>query len=277
MKLADMELLAVEDGTFRLDGGAMFGIVPKSLWSRIDPADERNRILIALRPLLVRTTSRNILIDTGLGTAGDEKFSDLYDVNCGRLLDSLEALGTPAEKIDTVILTHLHFDHSGGATRTDQNGKLATTFPNARYVVQRKEWEDAHNLTELTRGSYLPENLDVIEAAGQLELAEGDTQVAPGVRTVVTGGHTRSHQVVLVESAGQTCIFWGDLIPMAAHVNAAYIMSYDLYPADTLQQKRVWLERAVEGRWVSYFEHDPRVAFARLVPGKRRLNVEMIE
>lgn len=273
-----MELLAAEDGTFRLDGGAMFGIVPKSLWSKIDPADERNRILIALRPLLVRTGVQNILIDTGLGTTGGgEKFDNLYDVNCGKLVNSLEALGTPAEKIDTVILTHLHFDHSGGTTRADENGDLATTFPNARYVVQREEWEDAHNLTELTKGSYLPDNLDVIEAAGQLEFVAGDAEIVPGVRVALTGGHTRSHQVVIIESGGKTCIFWGDLIPMAAHVNMAYIMSYDLYPADTLQQKRVWLERAVDGGWVSYFEHDPRVAFARLVPAKRRLNVQPIE
>lgn len=277
MKIGAIELQSVIDGTFRLDGGAMFGIVPKSLWSKIDPADERNRILIALNPLLVRTPTQNILIDTGLGNTRGKKFDDLYDVNCGRLLNSLETLGTPADKIDTVILTHLHFDHSGGCTRRTEDGELETAFPNARYIIQKREWEDAHNTNEVTKGSYLPEELDVIESSGQLELVQGDRELAPGIRVVVTGGHTKSHQIVLIESDNQTCVFWGDLIPMAAHVNMAYIMSYDLYPVETLEQKRTWLERALEHGWISYFEHDPRTSFARLSPGKRRINVNRID
>ncbi len=276
MKLGEFKLVAVEDGTFRLDGGAMFGIVPKSLWSKIDPADERNRILIALNPLLVRTGTQNILIDTGLGDTRGRKFDDLFDVNCGKLLKSLEVLGTPANKIDIVILTHLHFDHSGGTVRRADDNSLETAFPNAKYVIQKGEWEDAHNTNEVTKGSYLPEELDVIDASGQLELVEGNCEIAPGVRAAVTGGHTKSHQVVLIESGGQTCVFWGDLIPMSAHVNMAYIMSYDLYPVETLEQKRLWLQQAIEGEWVSYFEHDPRVTFARLVRGKRRINVEKL-
>ena len=235
MKLGEFELLAVEDGTFRLDGGAMFGIVPKSLWSKIDPADERNRILIALNPLLVRTPTQNILIDTGMGEGGSEKFKDIYDMNCGRLRDSLSALGPPADAIDRVILPHLHSDPSGGATKGGGAGRPTTAFPGARYVVQKGEWEDAHDTNEVTRSSYLPEELDAIERLGQLELIEGDRGVAPGVRAVVTGGHTRTHQMVVIESGGQTCVFWGDLIPMAAHVNMSYIMSYDLYSVDTLE------------------------------------------
>jgi glyoxylase-like metal-dependent hydrolase (beta-lactamase superfamily II) len=276
LKLGKFELFAARDGTFRLDGGAMFGIVPKSLWSKIDPADERNRILIALNPLLVRTGSQNILIDTGLGDTRGKKFDDLYDVDCGRLPESLAALGTPAERIDTVILTHLHFDHSGGTVRRS-GAALRTAFPNARYVIQKREWEDAHNTNEVTSGSYLPDELDVMESSGQLDLIEGNAPVAPGVSAAVTGGHTASHQVVLVESGGRTCIFWGDLVPMGAHVNMAYIMSYDLYPADTLEQKRHWLNRALEGGWTSYFEHDPRVTFARLARTERRINVERVE
>jgi glyoxylase-like metal-dependent hydrolase (beta-lactamase superfamily II) len=276
LKLGEFELLKVVDGLFRLDGGAMFGIVPKSLWSKIDPADERNRILIALNPLLVRTDSSNILFDTGLGDTGDDRFADIYDMNCGRLSDSLSELGTPVDKVDTVVLTHLHFDHSGGALRHDGE-KLRTVFPNARYIIQKQEWEDAHNVNEVTKGSYLPEELDVIKESGQLELVDGDCEIAPGIRLAVTGGHTRSHQIALIESAGRTCVFWGDLIPMAAHVNMAYIMSYDLYPADTLEQKRLWLDRAIEGNWLSYFEHDPRISFARLVKAKKRINVEAAE
>jgi glyoxylase-like metal-dependent hydrolase (beta-lactamase superfamily II) len=274
MKLGGFELLAAQDGTFRLDGGAMFGIVPKSLWSKIDPADERNRILIALNPLLVRTGSQNILIDTGLGDTRGRKFDDLYDVNCGRLLASLAEMGTPAEEIDTVVLTHLHFDHSGGTVHRGEDRTLRTAFANARYIVQKREWEDAHNTNEVTKGSYFPAELDVIESSGQLDLIEGDSEITPGVRTSVTGGHAAGHQVVIIEDSGQGCIFWGDLIPMTAHVNMAYIMSYDLYPVDTLEQKRLWLERAIEHGWLSYFEHDPRVSFARLARTERRINIE---
>jgi glyoxylase-like metal-dependent hydrolase (beta-lactamase superfamily II) len=277
MKLGEFDLLSVKDGTFRLDGGAMFGIVPKSLWSKIDPADERNRILIALNPLLVCTGSQNILIDTGLGDTRGKKFDDLYDMNCGKLLDSLVALGTPADKIDTVILTHLHFDHSGGCTRRDETGSIFTAFPNARYIIQKQEWADAHSTNEVTKGSYIPEEIDVIEASSQLELVEGDCEIVPGVRVAVTGGHTKNHQIVLIESNGQTCAFWGDLIPMSAHVNMAYIMSYDLYPVDTLEQKRRWLDSALKSDWISYFEHDPRITFARLSPGKRTINVNRLE
>jgi glyoxylase-like metal-dependent hydrolase (beta-lactamase superfamily II) len=277
VRLGEYELLTAADGTFRLDGGAMFGIVPKSLWSKIDPSDERNRILIALNPLLVRTGTQNILVDTGLGDTRGNRFDDLYDVNCGKLTRSLEALGTPAGSIDMVILTHLHFDHSGGATCREKDGGISISFPKSRYIIQKGEWEDAHNTNEVTKGSYHPEELDVIASSGQLELIEGDQVVAPGVRVAVTGGHTKSHQIVIVESDGQTCVFWGDLIPMTAHVNMAYIMSYDLYPVDTLEQKRIWLERAVSDNWVSYFEHDPRITFARTVQAAHRINIEPAE
>ena len=255
----------------------MFGIVPKSLWSKIDPSDERNRILLALNPLLVRTGSQNILIDTGLGDTRGKKFDDLYNVNCGKLLDSLFELGTPAEEINTVVMTHLHFDHSGGTVRRGEDGILHTAFPNARYVIQKREWDDAHDTNEVTKGSYLPDELDIIESSGQLELIHGDTEIAGGVRLVVTGGHTAGHQIVLIENEGQTCIFWGDLIPMSAHVNMAYIMSYDLYPVDTLEQKRLWLKKALEQDWISYFEHDPRISFAKLNKTERRINVEPVK
>ena len=276
MKVGSFEIFEVLDGTFRLDGGAMFGIVPKPLWSRTDPSDERNRILLALRPLLVKTNSQNILIDTGLRSDRDRKFQDIYDMNCGHLPEELEKLDVPADEINTVILTHLHFDHSGGVVRAREDGALTCAFPNAKYMIQKAEWEDAHNSNELTRASYLTEELDVIEAAGQLELIDGDTQVAPGVRTFVTGGHTRGHQIVMIESGGETCAYWGDLIPLAAHVNMPYIMAYDLYPVDTLDQKRKWLSRAIAGNWICCFEHDPRIGLARLERDEKRISVKKL-
>jgi len=277
MKMGDIELLCVPDGTFRLDGGTMFGIVPKSLWAKIDPADKRNRILIALNPLLIRTESQNILVDAGLGQAPRSGFDDLYDLDCGKLCDSLKVAGTDPASINVVIFTHLHFDHCGGAVVLSDNGSYRTAFPNARYVVQKGEWEDARSTTETTRGSYLQDQLDAIEDSGQLEFVEGDCQLFPHIKLAVTGGHTRCHQIVLVEDGGHTCIFWGDLIPMTSHVNMPYIMSYDLYPVDTLEQKRLWLEKTLAGDWINYFEHDPRISFGRLVRAGKRINTEPLD
>lgn len=272
-----MELNCATDGSFRLDGGSMFGIVPKPLWSKIDPADDRNRILIALNSLLIKTGKENILVDTGLGQNRDERFKDLYDLDCGLLVDSIESYGIGVNEINTVILTHLHFDHAGGATFESKDGTINTRFPNARHVIQKGEWEDAHNTNEITKGSYIEEHLDALEKNGQVELVEGDSEVSPGIRTVVTGGHTRCHQIVLIETGGQTCIYWGDLVPMALHVNMAYIMSYDLYPLETLEQKKQWISKSISGSWLNFFEHDPKVTFARLTQGRKRVNVNKVD
>jgi glyoxylase-like metal-dependent hydrolase (beta-lactamase superfamily II) len=257
----DFELVPLLDGWFRLDGGAMFGVVPKPLWERRAPADERNRIRLGLRPLLIRGYGRTILVDAGIGGKMDARSAGIYGIERDRDLDRLlEESGAAGTDIDTVLATHLHFDHAGGFTRRVGDGTLAPSFPQARYLVRRGEWQDAVRPHERNRASYLPENFVPLAAAGVLEYLEEDGEVAPGVRVVRTGGHTMHHQIVLIESAGRTAVFAADLVPTAAHVDLPWIMGYDLYPMDTLAFKRTFLRDAIDREYLIFFEHDPDIA-----------------
>ena len=259
MKLGAFDITPVTDGRFRLDGGAMFGVVPKVLWEKCCPADERNRIQMGLNCLLVRAHGKNILVDTGLGDKWDAKFTDMLAMDrTPSLYDSLKAQGLTAEDIHMVINTHLHFDHCGGNTMHD-DGALAPAFPNAKYVVQRGEYEDAARANERTRASYRKENFAPIAQVNQWEFLGGDTELAPGISVVVTDGHTKHHQCVKIESEGKTAFYLGDLIPTVSHLPLPYIMGYDLYPMQTLDAKRWVLDRAFEENWLLIFEHDPRI------------------
>lgn len=264
----------VDAGRVRLDGGAMFGVVPKPLWSRRIPADERNRIPLQMRCLLLETPGgKRVLVDDGLGDKEGAKFRDIYGVeNEGdptRLHDSLRALGVAAEEIDLVVCTHLHFDHAGGSTVRTPDGELRPAFPSARYVVARGEWEVAHLENERIQASYLRHNFDPLEPAGVLELVEGDVEVVPGVRLVHTPGHTAHHRSVLVEAGGETVCFLADLVPTSAHLRLPWIMGYDLEPLVTLESKRKLLTRAGREGWILVFEHDPVVAWGRARPPER--------
>ena len=259
MKLGAFDITPVTDGRFRLDGGAMFGVVPKVLWEKCCPADERNRIQMGLNCLLIRAHGKNILVDTGLGDKWDAKFTDMFAMDrTPPLYDSLKAQGLTAEDIHMVINTHLHFDHCGGNTMHD-DGALAPAFPNAKYVVQRGEYEDAARANERTRASYRKENFAPIAHVNQWEFLDGDTELAPGISVVVTDGHTKHHQCVKIESEGKTAFYLGDLIPTVSHLPLPYIMGYDLYPMQTLDAKRWVLDRAFEENWLLIFEHDPRI------------------
>ena len=259
MKLGAFDITPVTDGRFRLDGGAMFGVVPKVLWEKCCQADERNRIQMGLNCLLVRAHGKNILVDTGLGDKWDAKFTDMLAMDrTPSLYDSLKAQGLTAEDIHMVINTHLHFDHCGGNTMHD-DGALVPAFPNAEYVVQRGEYEDAARANERTRASYRKENFAPIAHVNQWEFLDGDTELAPGISVVVTDGHTRHHQCVKIESEGKTAFYLGDLIPTVSHLPLPYIMGYDLYPMQTLDAKRWVLDRAFEDHWLLIFEHDPRI------------------
>lgn len=260
VKLGAFEIYPVSDGRFRLDGGAMFGVVPKALWARCCPPDEHNRIPLSLTCLLVRAHGKNILVDTGVGTKEDEKFERRYAVDrTETLLASLKRLGLGREDIHLVINTHLHFDHAGGNTIREPDGTIRPTFPKARYLIQYDEFEDATHVNERTKASYRGENIEPIATLNQWELLHGDTEVLPGVMVVVTAGHTRGHQSVKIESQGATAFFLGDLIPTVAHLPLPYIMGYDVLPLQTLETKRRVLARAVEERWLLLFEHDPVV------------------
>ncbi|MBX3326952.1 MAG: MBL fold metallo-hydrolase [Nitrospira sp.] len=260
MKLGRFEIYPVSDGRFRLDGGAMFGVVPKVLWEKCCPADELNRISLSLTALLIRANGKNILVDTGLGPKEDAKFQRMFAVERRpTILESLKQLGLGPDEIHLVINTHLHFDHAGGNTIRTSDGSIKPTFPKARYLIQKGEFDDAARSNERTKVSYRPDNFQPIAHINQWEFLRGDTELVPGVTTVVTAGHTRCHQAVKIESEGQVAFFLGDLIPTVSHLPLPYIMGYDLFPIQTLETKRWVLDRAFEERWLLLFEHDPVV------------------
>jgi glyoxylase-like metal-dependent hydrolase (beta-lactamase superfamily II) len=271
--LGDLELIPLSDGFFRLDGGAMFGVVPKPLWERRAPADEKNRILLGVRPLLVRG-EKTMIIDAGIGGKMDAKSVEIYGIDRSRHLDhALADSGLEAADIDIVLASHLHFDHAGGFTTTDASGGLVPRFPNARYVARTAEWEDATHPHERNRASYLPENFVPLAAAGVLDLVGGDETVMPGVRVVRTGGHTMHHQIVMIESGGRTAVFGADLLPTVAHIDVPWITGYDLYPMDTLAFKRRFVREAIDREYLIFFEHDPEVSagYIREENGRKRV------
>lgn len=265
MKFGDFTLSIVSDGTFWLDGGAMFGIVPKVLWNKLNPADECNRIKLGMNCLLIQTPERKILVDTGVGKKLDDKFKDMYRLerNTG-LIESLGNIGIQPEDVDFVVNTHLHFDHCGGNT-VEKDGDYVPTFPKAQYVIQEQEWHDATNTNERTRASYVQENFLPIKASGQLLLVNGDYELLPGISVIVTNGHTQGHQSVMIESDGKKAIYLGDLVPTSSHVKIPYIMGYDLFPIDVVEKKREILSQAIKERWLLIFEHDSENPFGFLI------------
>jgi glyoxylase-like metal-dependent hydrolase (beta-lactamase superfamily II) len=278
IRLGEFELHAVRDGFFRLDGGAMFGIVPKVAWERVTTADEKNRITLSLTNLLIRAHGKNILVDTGIGTKHDAKFVDMYAiVHPPTTPESLAKVGVKPEDVHYVVLSHLHFDHAGGAT-IRRNGDVVPTYPNAEYVVQEGMWREAQEPNPRTKGSYYPEDFLPLEKAGRLRLIRGDHELAPGVRCVLTGGHVKNHQVVRIESRGEKAIYWADMMPTSNHVKPAWVMGYDLFPHEVAALKQKWLADAVRERWVNVFEHDPAVSMARIADdGKGGYRVEPLE
>jgi methylmalonyl-CoA epimerase len=269
--LGNFELLSVSDGFIRLDGGAMFGVVPKPLWSKVAPADDRNRITLAMRPLIVRG-ARTMLIDAGLGDKDGEKFHEIYGVDRRRNLDhALAEAGVAPEDIDIVLASHLHFDHAGGFTVRAASGRLKPRFPRAQYIVRRGEWDDATHPNERNRASYLADNFAPLAEAGVLQLVDDDRTIMPGVRVRRTGGHTMHHQMVEIESGGKAAAFVADMMPTIAHLPHPWIMGYDLHPLDTLSAKQRFIKDAIERDILVFFEHDPHVAagYIREEGGKR--------
>lgn len=276
MKIGEFELFVVSDGTFRLDGGAMFGTIPKVLWERTNPADDRNRILMGLNCLLIRTPTENILVDTGLGNAYDEKFAFLYGVDKSGvdLLKSLAAAGVGAADINRVILTHLHFDHGGGNCFQDENGEFRPTFPNALYYINQGELAYAKEPDLRSKPSYLPYTWEPLERRGQIELISGEVKVVPGVTILPAPGHTPNHQIVKVESGGLTACFLADLVPTPSHVKTHYVMGFDLDASTAMKNKERILEQAQAGNWLLIFEHSPDIKAGYLTED---LKVEPVE
>ena len=263
-------LYAIQAGGQRLDGGAMFGVVPKPLWERRIPADARNRIPMGMRCLLVEHDAGLLLIDTGAGNKETEKFHDIYGIeNAGAggrtaLEDGIRAAGFAPEDVAIVINSHLHFDHAGGNTFRNADGSIKLAFPNARYVVQAGEYHYATHTNERTAASYFPPNFAPVLDAGQLELVDGEREIVSGITVLPTPGHTPHHQGILLESGGERAFYLADLVPTHAHLPLAWIMGYDVEPLVTLETKRRILKRAVDERWLVIFEHDAAVPWGRV-------------
>jgi glyoxylase-like metal-dependent hydrolase (beta-lactamase superfamily II) len=262
-QIGDLELTSLCDGFFGLDGGSMFGVVPKVLWS---PKARRttSRISLATRPLLVRGV-RTLLIDAGIGDKDDEKFRDMYAVDRRRNLDqALAEAGVAPEDIDVVLATHLHWDHVGGFTTRDAGGRVRPRFPRARYVVRRGEWEAATHPHERNRASYHAQDFVPLAEAGVLELVDDDQTIMPGVRVQRTGGHTADHQIIWIQSGNKRAVYAADLLPTTAHLPEAWIMGFDLFPMDSLATKQKFLRDARARDPLIFFPHDPTVAAGRL-------------
>jgi glyoxylase-like metal-dependent hydrolase (beta-lactamase superfamily II) len=273
MKFGELEFHILTDGTFRLDGGAMFGVIPKPMWERVAPADERNRIALAMNSLLIHADGQTILVETGAGDKWDAKRRDIYAFEGQRLPERLAERGVRLEDVDIVVNTHLHFDHCGWNTRM-VNGKAVPVFPNARYVVQLGELEHARHPTERDQASYFPDNFEPIAASDQWWLIQSDTEIAPGVELLRVPGHTRDMMCVRLSGGGQTAIFLADLVPTSAHLGLPWIMGFDLYPMVTLENKRKWLAEIARRGWLTLFGHDVKMPAARLQEADGKITEE---
>ena len=262
-----LPVTAIQAGGQRLDGGAMFGVVPKPLWQRYIPADDRNRIQLGMRCLLIEHPSGLILIDTGAGNKEAQKFKDIYGIENegadGRtaLEDGLREIGARPDDVGIVINTHLHFDHAGGNTYTDETGAIRPSFPNARYIIRRGEYDFATHPNERTAASYFERNFMPVVALGRVEFVSRAREIVKGIRVVPTPGHTPFHQSVLIESGGERAFFLGDMCPTHAHLPLPWIMGYDVEPLVTLETKRRILRQAQDENWLLIFEHDATVAW----------------
>ncbi|HEV2426402.1 MAG TPA: MBL fold metallo-hydrolase [Terriglobia bacterium] len=275
MKLGDFEIHPLSDGSFALDGGQMFGVVPKVLWEKKIPADRRNRIKLGLNSILVRTGRQNVVIETGIGENFDPKFADIYAIDHSvNLLGDLQHHGLGPEDVDIIINSHLHFDHCGWNTRRDGD-RVAPTFPRARYYVQRGEWEHALNPNERDRASYVENFFRATES--QTVLLDGDGEVIPGIRVQVMPGHTRDLQVVWIESSGERACFVSDLVPTAAHLAYPWVMSFDLYPLETVASKHRILPELVRDQAIVVFGHDAATPWARLAEREGKVVASPVE
>ncbi|MGA8526080.1 MAG: MBL fold metallo-hydrolase [Candidatus Sulfotelmatobacter sp.] len=261
LTLGDFELSIFSDGTYPLDGGAFFGVIPKIMWSRNVASDERNYVQAGLNSLLIRTGKKNVLVETGMGNKLSERMIKFYG-QPARLLSNLAAAGIAPEDIDIVINTHLHFDHCGWNTVRSKDGKIVPTFPRAKYYAPEGEWQYARKPSERDAISYIPENYDPLVESGQMTLLKGGEEIAPGVSVKTFPGHTAHMQAVIVESAGRTACYTSDLIPTTAHIDLTWGMSFDLYPLQTIESKKQYYEKAIPGKWLTVFTHDPKTPWA---------------
>jgi len=267
MNLGDFELTAVSDGLYRLDGGAFFGIIPKSMWSKKVQADQNNLVSVGLNSIVVRTGKQTILIETGIGNKLSEKMQRIYG-QPAKLLENLSAARISPEEIDIVINSHLHFDHCGWNT-IRQDGKVVATFPKAKYYAPEGEWRHGHKPLERDAISYIGENYDPLVESGQMKLLRGDQEIVPGVSVKVFPGHTETMQAIILQSGGKTACYISDLIPTTAHLDLTWGMAFDLLPVQTIESKKKYYARAIPEKWLTMFTHDPQVPWCYVEKDER--------
>ncbi len=277
MKFGKLEIFSVTENSFKIDGGAMFGVVPKVIWEKLTPPDNKNRVKLDLNLLLIKSENENILIDAGMGDALSEKQKKIYGIQKPSDLErKLSELRLTPEDIDLVILTHLHSDHAGGVVKLDESARKTPRFPNARHVVQIKEWDDAMSPDERTSATYFTENLTLLEESNLLELVDGEDEVANGIRVTNTGGHTPGHQAVLIQDQGNKILWPGDIIPSTFHLRIPYIASVDLFPRETMALKRRFLDMCTDDGWLLAFDHDLNIRLGKLEKSGIEIKVDRV-
>ncbi len=257
-QLGNYELFFLHDGSFWLDGGGYFGVVPKVIWQKLIQPDELNRVKLNINPLLVRTPEHNILIDPGQGNKFTEKQKKIFGINYEPSLEqSLAEIGLTPDDIDIVVATHLHFDHVGACTKFDESDNIVPTLKNAIHYFQKDEWEDATHPNERTKGTYFLENYVPLKEAGLVRLIEGNIEVIPGISVEITGGHTKHHQIIFIKSEGETAVYFGGIVSAVTHIKIPYTMGFDLYPVEIMEKRKELYQRAIEENWLVCLEHDP--------------------
>jgi len=273
MKIGKYSLHIINSGYFGLDGGAMFGIIPKTLWQKTNPPDDANRIKLATRNLLLVNESRKILIDTGMGNKWDEKSKNIYAIQGNSLKETLKQQNISPDEITDIILTHLHFDHTGGSTEIE-NGRIVPAFPNAKYYVQKKNYAWAINPSDRDRGSYLKNNFQPLMDEGVLQLIDGEKFFDDEIELIIFNGHTFAQQLIKISDSSNTIFYCADLFPTTSHIPLPYVMGYDLQPLVTVNEKRKILTKALEEEWKLLFEHDPETVMATVLKDEKGFKVK---
>ena len=278
MKFGNSEIYVVSDGSFKMDGGAIFGVVPKAIWSNKITPDPQNCINIALNCILIKHLNKTVLIDTGIGTKLPDNIKTRFSTKSGKLVDNLKNINIDAQEIDYVIITHLHFDHVGGCTAYDSYGDLYNVFPNATHLIQKRDWDEATILNDRTRNAYNEQDFMPLYDNGQLELIDGDLELLPDLNIHLTGGHTAGHQIVRFSTAGRTFATLGDILPTEHHIPTHYATSFDINPLDTMTAKNQWLPIAESEQWLISFGHSENTALGYITrDGRDRISVSPME